>query len=184
MVAVPGVDLTDPDAVTQALTATAAAPAAPLRAVVNLVGGYGGGAKVHETSPADFEAQFTLNLRPTFLVTRAALPQLLTAGGGSVVCVATKGVVAPYPKAAGYLAAKAAVLTFAQAVAAEYKTDGVRCNALLPSVIDTPANRAAQPSADYSRWVSPDQFASAVLFLAGEESAAITGAAMPLYGKI
>ena len=102
-----------------------------------------------------FERQLTLNLRPTYLVTQAVLPHLVDAGGGAVVCVSARAAVAPFRGAGGYISAKAAVLAFAQAVAVEYKADGVRCNAVLPSVIDTPANRAAQPGADTSRWVPP-----------------------------
>jgi NAD(P)-dependent dehydrogenase (short-subunit alcohol dehydrogenase family) len=91
--------------------------------------------------------------------------------------------VAPFRGGAGYAAAKAAVLAFAQAVAVEYRADGVRCNAVLPSVIDTPANRAAQPDADHSRWVPPQQVAAVIRFLCGEESAPTSGAAIPVYGR-
>lgn len=182
VVTVPDIDLTDEAAVSAAV-AVADDPDAPLRAVVNLVGGYAGGRKVHETPIADFEQQFTLNLRPTYLVTRAALPLLVAGGGGAVVCVSSRAAVAPFAGAAGYIAAKAAVVAFAQAVAAEYRTAGVRCNAVLPSVIDTAANRAAQPDADHSRWVSPAQLATVIRFLAGDESAATSGAAVPVYGR-
>ena len=103
---------------------------------------------MHETPVDDFEAMLRLNLRPTYLVTAAALPHLVAAGGGSVVCVSSRAAVAPFAGAAGYVTAKAAVLAFANAVAVEYRQQGVRCNTVLPSVIDTPANRAAQPDAD------------------------------------
>jgi NAD(P)-dependent dehydrogenase (short-subunit alcohol dehydrogenase family) len=91
--------------------------------------------------------------------------------------------VAPFRGAGGYVSAKAAVLAFAQAVAVEYRADGVRCNAVLPSVIDTPANRAAQPEADPSRWVPPEQVAAVIRFLCGEESAPTSGGAIPVYGR-
>jgi NAD(P)-dependent dehydrogenase (short-subunit alcohol dehydrogenase family) len=179
----PDVDLADPDAVAGAVAGAAGAAGEPLRAVVNLVGGYAGGAKVHEMPIADFERQFTLNLRPTFLVTQAALPHLVAAGGGSIVCVSSRAAVAPFAGASGYVASKAAVIAFAQAVAVEYRDVGVRCNALLPSVIDTPGNRAAQPAADHSRWVPPSQIASVIRFLAGDGSAPTSGAAIPVYGR-
>src|SRR5262249_14919413 len=113
-VVVPGVDLADPDAVRTVVEAATAGPGAPLRAAVNLVGGYAGGSRVHETSLEDFERQFTLNLRPTYLVTQAVLPHLVAAGGGAVVCVSSRAAVSPFAGAAGYIAAKAAVLAFAQ----------------------------------------------------------------------
>lgn len=182
-VVVSGMDMTDPDAARATVEKAAGDAGAPLRAVVNLVGGYAGGSKVHETPLADFERQFTLNLRPTYLVTQAALPHLIAAGGGGIVCVSSRAAVSPFAGAAGYIAAKAAVLAFAQAVAAEYRDVGVHCNAVLPSVIDTPANRASQPDADHSRWVAPADIAALIRFLAGEECKPISGAAIPVYGR-
>jgi NAD(P)-dependent dehydrogenase (short-subunit alcohol dehydrogenase family) len=176
-------DLVDPAAVERAAAHAAAGPAAPLRAVVNLAGGYAAGPRLHETPPEEFERLLALNLRPTFLVTRAALPHLLAAGGGAVVCVSARAALQPFAGAVPYATAKAAVLAFAQAVAVEYRASGVRCNAILPSVIDTPANRAAQPDADHARWVPPAQVAAVIRFLAGEESAPTSGAAVPVYGR-
>lgn len=176
-------DLTDPAAVQAAVATAAGDPAAPLRAVVNLVGGYASSGLVHETPIEEFERMLALNLRPTYLVTQAALPHLVDAGGGAVVCVSSRAAVSPFPGAAGYVTAKAAVLAFASAVAVEYKARGVRCNTVLPSVIATPANRAAQPDADQSRWVDPADIATVIRFLAGEESAPTSGAAVPVYGR-
>jgi NAD(P)-dependent dehydrogenase (short-subunit alcohol dehydrogenase family) len=151
--------------------------------VVNLVGGYASGGLVHETPVAEFERMITLNLRPTYLVTSAALPYLIDAGGGAVVCVASRAALAPFPGAAGYVTAKAAVLAFAAAVAVEYRASGVRCNTVVPSVIDTPANRAGQPGADPDRWVKPAEIAPVIRFLAGDESAPTSGAVVPVYGR-
>jgi NAD(P)-dependent dehydrogenase (short-subunit alcohol dehydrogenase family) len=89
----------------------------------------------------------------------------------------------PFPGAAGYITAKAGVLAFIRALDAEYRDDGVRCNAILPSVIDTPANRGAQPDADHSTWVPPQQIAKVVRFLVSDESAPTSGAAIPVYGR-
>lgn len=174
-------DLTDPDSVEQAVRVAAAVPATPLRAVVNLVGGFAAGGRVHETPIGEFEAMLALNLRPTYLVTAAALPALVAAGGGAVVCVSSRAARHPFPGAAGYVAAKAAVLAFAGAVAVEYAKDGVRCNTVLPSIIDTPANRAAMPDADRSGWVPPAEIARVIRFLASAESAPTTGAAVPVH---
>ncbi|MFI7081234.1 SDR family NAD(P)-dependent oxidoreductase [Micromonospora sp. NPDC049903] len=179
----PVADLTDPQDVARAVEVAAGDPEAPLRALVNLVGGYASGGLVHETPVEEFERMLTLNLRPTHLVTRAALPHLVAAGGGAVVCVAARAALAPFPGVSGYVTAKAAVLGFASAVAVEYRALGVRCNTVLPSVIDTPTNRRAMPDADHARWVDPAEIASVIRFLASDESAPTSGAAVPVYGR-
>lgn len=175
-------DLADAGSVAQVVRAATADPAAPLRAVVNLVGGFAMGGKVHETPVTEFEAMLSLNLRPTYLVTAATLPHLVTAGGGTVVCVSSRAARRPFPGAAGYVTAKAAVLAFANAVAVEYARAGVRCNTVLPGVIDTPANRAAMPDDDRAGWVSPTEIAEVIRFLAGPGSAPVTGGAIPVHG--
>ncbi|MBE1484638.1 SDR family NAD(P)-dependent oxidoreductase [Plantactinospora soyae] len=176
-------DLTDPEQVARTVDAAANDADAPLRAVVNLAGGYASGGRIHETPVADFEQMLVRNLRPTYLVTREALPYLVDAGGGAVVCVSSRAALAPFPGAAGYVTAKAAVLAFASAVAVEYRQSGVRCNTVVPSVIDTPANRAAAPNADHSRWVAPAEIAGVIRFLASDESAPTSGATIPVYGR-
>jgi NAD(P)-dependent dehydrogenase (short-subunit alcohol dehydrogenase family) len=174
-------DLFEPEAVAGVVAEAAGDASAPLGAVANLVGGFADGQPVATTAVDDFEAQLRLNLRPTYLVTQAAFPHLVAAGGGAIVCVASRSAVRPFAGAAGYCASKAAVLTFAQVVAAEGKADGVRCNAILPSVIDTPANRAtAKPGAPM---VPPEEVARVILFLCGEDSAPISGAGVPVYGR-
>jgi NAD(P)-dependent dehydrogenase (short-subunit alcohol dehydrogenase family) len=176
-------DLFHEEQVTAAVRQAAATNGAPLRAVANLVGGYLAGPRVAETTLEEFEGQLRLNLRPTFLVTRAALPALVEAGGGGIVCMSARAAERPFGGAAAYASSKAAVRTFAQAVAVEYRDDGVRCNAVMPSVIDTPANRAAEPGADHSRWVQPAEIARVILFLCSDESAPVSGAAVPVYGR-
>lgn len=174
-------DLTDPADVQRAVAAAAGNEQAPLRAVVNLVGGFAAGTKIHETPVEDFESLLTLNLRPTYLVTSAALPHLVASGNAAVVCVSARAALRPFAGAAGYVTAKAAVLAFANAVAVEYADAGVRCNTVLPGTIDTPANRAAQPEADRSRWVAPAAVAGMIRFLASPDSAPTTGAAVPVH---
>jgi NAD(P)-dependent dehydrogenase (short-subunit alcohol dehydrogenase family) len=174
-------DLTDPAAVDDAVAAAAGDDRAPFRAVVNLVGGFAAGTKIHETPVDEFESLLRLNLRPTYLLTAAALPHLVASGPAAVVCVSARAAVRPFAGAAGYVTAKAAVLAFANAVAVEYADAGVRCNTVLPGTIDTAANRAAQPDADRSRWVSPSAVAGMIRFLAGPESAPTTGAAVPVH---
>ena len=151
-----------------------------LKAVVNLVGGFAQGGRVHETSIEEFERQFTLNLRPTYLVTAAAIPRLQR---GTIVCVGTRAALRPFPGAAGYVASKAALLALVRALDTEYRDEGIRINAVLPSVIDTPANRAAMPDADHASWVGPAEIAEVIHFLSSDASSPISGAEIPVYGR-
>jgi NAD(P)-dependent dehydrogenase (short-subunit alcohol dehydrogenase family) len=175
-------DLFDPDAAGEVTALAAGSPKAPLRAVVNLVGGFAAGGRVHETPIDEFEQQIRLNLRPLYVTTQAALPELIAGGGGAVVCVSSRAAVRPFSGAAGYVTGKAAVLALADALAVEYAKDNIRVNTIMPSVIDTPANRAAQPGADYSSWVAPARIARVVRFLCEDSSDAIDGAHVPVYG--
>jgi NAD(P)-dependent dehydrogenase (short-subunit alcohol dehydrogenase family) len=161
----------------------AAQDGGPLRGVVNLIGGFAIGGRVHETPVDEFERQFRLNLRPTYLMTHAALPHMIDAGGGSILCVGTRAALHPFPGAAGYIASKAAVIAFAKTVAVEYKNDGVRCNVVLPSVIDTPANRAEMPNADFERWVKPVEIAGVIARLLTDDFLPTSGAEIPVYGR-
>jgi NAD(P)-dependent dehydrogenase (short-subunit alcohol dehydrogenase family) len=170
-------------AAAQAVVRVASGGDAPLGGLVNLVGGFAAGGRVHETPVDDFMAQFRLNLRPTYLMTQAALPVMLEGNGGSIVCVGTRAALQPFKGAAGYVSSKAAVIAFAQAVAVEYRDDGIRCNCVLPSVIDTPANRASMPDADFDRWVKPTEIAGVIAHLLSAESVPTSGAAIPVYGR-
>jgi NAD(P)-dependent dehydrogenase (short-subunit alcohol dehydrogenase family) len=176
-------DLFDPESVKAVVDSATGDPSAPLHGVVNLVGGFAVGGRVHETPVEDFAALFRLNLRPTYLVTQAVLPHLIELGGGSIVCVGARAALQPFSGAAGYVASKAAVIAFAQAVATEYRDDRVRCNAILPSVIDTPANRTAMPNADPGRWVNPRDIGGVISFLLSSDSEPMSGAAVPVYGR-
>jgi NAD(P)-dependent dehydrogenase (short-subunit alcohol dehydrogenase family) len=157
--------------------------AGDLRAVVNLVGGFSQGGRVHETEPDDYERMLRLNLRPGFLLARAAMPKLIAGGGGAYVGVAARAALRPFKGAAGYITAKAGVIAFVQSLAVEYRDDGIRANVVLPSTIDTPANREQMPDADHSKWVPPEQIASVISFLISDDSAPTSGASIPVYGR-
>ena len=165
------------------VTRAAGDEAAPLRGVVNLVGGFDAPGRVHEVPFERFEEQFRLNLRPTYLVTQAALRSMIAGSGGAIVCVGTRAALEPFAGAAGYIASKAAVLAFVRALAVEYRDQGVRANAILPSVIDTPANRRSMPDADHDRWVKPDAIAGVIAHLLSADSAPTSGALVPVYGR-
>jgi len=170
-------DLTDPDDVARVVRTAAADEEAPLRAVANLIGGFKAGQPVAQTPLADFEAMFALNVRPTYLVTQCVLPRLVAAGGGGIVCVASQAALEPWAGGAGYAASKAAVIALARTVAKEHAADGVRCNVIAPSMIDTPANRAASPDA-VDRMVPPERIATTIRFLCSDEAAALNGAVL------
>jgi NAD(P)-dependent dehydrogenase (short-subunit alcohol dehydrogenase family) len=178
-----GVRLVKADLMEAEGAAGAVAAMDDLEAVVNLVGGFASAPPVHETDPEDFDRMIRLNLRPAFMLARAAMPALTDRGGGAFVCVSARAALRPFAGAAGYVTGKAAVLGFVGALDAEYRDRGVRVNAVLPSVIDTPANRAASPDADASRWVPPEQIAKVIRFLVSEDSAPTSGAAVPVYGR-
>ena len=151
-----------------------------LTAVVNLVGGFASGPKVHESAPGDLQAMLDLNLLPTFLLARAAVPQLLETRG-VFVAVSSSAVRKPFAGASSYLASKGALITLIESLDAEYGSKGLRANVLLPGTIDTPANRAAMPEAKTGTWVRPEDFAEAVSSLLA--SPAIRGAAIALAGS-
>jgi NAD(P)-dependent dehydrogenase (short-subunit alcohol dehydrogenase family) len=172
-------DLTDPDSARNVVTTAGDS----LRALVNLVGGFAMGGRVHETPVDDFEQQLRLNLRPTYLMCAAALPGLLRAGGGAIVCVSSRAAVQPFAGAAGYITGKAAVLAFVDALHAEYRDDGIRANAIMPSTIDTPANRRSMPDADFDTWVKPEEIARVIAFLCSDHAGVTSGAHVPVYGR-
>jgi NAD(P)-dependent dehydrogenase (short-subunit alcohol dehydrogenase family) len=163
--------------------ADAAVEATPdIGAVVNLVGGFSSGPRAHEIEIENYEQMLRLNLMPGFNLVRAAFPKLLETGG-AYVGVSARPALKPFPGAAAYVTAKAAVLAFVKALDADYAKDGIRSNAILPSVIDTPANRAAMPDADFSKWVQPDDIGRVVRFLVSDDSSPTSGAAVPVYGR-
>lgn len=163
-------------------SAVAEAAEGGLAGLVNLVGGFASAGRLHEAPPEEFETMLQLNLMTAVRLTRAALPKLIEAQG-AVVCVGAKYAVQPFSGAAATIVSKAALLALVRTVALEYRDDGVRVNAILPSVIDTPANRDAQPDADHSKWVAPEEIARVIRFLLSGESGPISGALVPVYGQ-
>jgi NAD(P)-dependent dehydrogenase (short-subunit alcohol dehydrogenase family) len=145
-----------------------------LDVVVSAVGGFAMGELV-QTDRALWDTMLTLNLTSTYVTARAALPHMLTAGSGRIVAVASRAVVPPAGGFIAYTVAKAGVIAFVRALAAETRGRGVTVNAVLPSTMDTPANRASMPDADPQAWVPVDAVADAIAYLAAESSAHVTG---------
>ena len=152
-------------------------------ALVHLVGGYLDGAPVAGMEMAGWDQQFELNLRSVALTLRAVLPGMIDRREGRAVAVASRAARRPFAGASAYAASKAGVITLVEAASEEVKHAGVCVNCVLPSVVDTPANRAASPDADTSKWVQPEDIGAVIAFLCSREARAVTGAAIPVYGR-
>jgi NAD(P)-dependent dehydrogenase (short-subunit alcohol dehydrogenase family) len=175
-------ELTDEDAVS-AYYRQVADDLGGIDILVNLAGGFGGGKLVHEAGWGIWQQQIEANLKTAVISCAAAVPHLIERGGGAIVNVGTRTATQSAPKLAAYAASKRAVLQLTEALAAELRDSDVTVNAILPSTIDTPANRKSMPKADVSRWVQPEAIARVVLFLVGPDARIISGAHVPVYGK-
>jgi NAD(P)-dependent dehydrogenase (short-subunit alcohol dehydrogenase family) len=153
-----------------------------LDCLVNAVGGYAGGIKFWEMETKVFEQQLALNLRAGFVLARAASRLMVKQGSGAIVNVASKAAVDHAAGAAAYAASKAAAVAMIDCLAADLKGTGVRANSILPSIIDTPANRKAMPNADFSKWPKPEEIARVILFLCSNDAHLIQGASVTVYG--
>ena len=148
-------------------------------AIVNAVGGFAGGDLV-STSLLEWERMMSLNLTSAVIACRAVLPGMIAAASGRIVNIASRAVIPPQGGFIAYTVSKAAVITLTQALAQEVKRHGITVNAVLPSTMDTPANRRAMPAADRSGWVGTADVARVVAFLLSEQATAVTGAAVPV----
>ncbi|HEY4104782.1 MAG TPA: SDR family NAD(P)-dependent oxidoreductase [Polyangiaceae bacterium] len=175
-----GFDVTDREAWKRALGDAEVAGA------VLVAGTWKGGKRVFEAgAEADWNALLSANLETAHVSLQAILPRLVATKAGSVVAIGSRTAVRPWEgaRAAAYAASKAALVALVQAAAAEVLADGVRVNTLLPSTIDTPANRAAMPQHDPSTWVSVESISGVIEFLLSDAARDISGAAIPVYGK-
>ncbi|HEX6926053.1 MAG TPA: SDR family oxidoreductase [Longimicrobiaceae bacterium] len=152
-------------------------------AVAHMIGGYSGGVRLAETPVEEWDRMMDLNVKSAWLVSRFVLPRVVEQGGGSLVFVSSRAAVRGRANHGAYAVAKSALITLAEAIAEEYGMEGVRANVVLPGTVDTPQNRRAMPDADHSRWTPPEQIADVIVFLASPTSAAINGAAIPVYGR-
>ena len=153
-----------------------------LDVVVNTVGGYAGGIKLWELDPKVFDQMLALNLRSGYAISRAVVPAMLKQKRGAIVNVAARAAFDHAAGAAAYAASKAAAVAMMDSLAADLKGSGVRVNSILPSIIDTEANRKAMPNADFAQWPKPEEIARVILFLCSDDAKLIHGAAVPVYG--
>jgi NAD(P)-dependent dehydrogenase (short-subunit alcohol dehydrogenase family) len=175
------VDALDEASVAATLTAPAGAP--PVAGVVNLIGGYTPPQPVGRLDIGVLRQQLELNLVTAAIVTKYALPLLAARGGGPIVHVSSRVAVRGYEDSFAYSVGKLGVVRLVESAAAEGRGDGVRVNCILPSIIDTPANRAGIPGAHYDRWPKPSELAGVLSFLVSDDAVLISGAAIPVYGR-
>ncbi len=154
-----------------------------LDVLVNIVGGFTMGEPVSKLPLDTWEHMLRLNLRSVFLCSKYASRLMMQQRWGRIINISSRSAVQPSPKAAAYAVSKAGVIALTQTQAEELKDHFITVNAIIPSIVDTPANRQAMPNADFSRWPKGEEIASVILFLASEEAKLISGAAIPVYGQ-
>lgn len=178
----PPTDLTNADSV-QAMVKATQTHFGRIDALINLAGGFKMGPPVHETDVATWDFLMELNARSVFLTSRAVAPHFIAQGTGRIVNIGARPGLHGAARMAPYGASKSAVIRLTESMAAELKEHGVTVNAVLPSIIDTPANRESMPKADFSTWVPPQDIAYTLLFLVSDAARSISGAAIPIYGQ-
>ena len=151
--------------------------------LANTVGGFTYGEAVHELSVETWQRMLAVNVLPFLNLSKAFVPDLVEQGRGKVIAVGAKAALKGGAEMGAYAATKAALLRLTESMAAELAPNGVQVNCVLPGTIDTPANRAEMPKADFTKWVSPGAIAETILFLASPGSDRITGAVIPVYGQ-
>ena len=155
---------------------------ARIDALCNLAGGFRMGEAVHETSDATWEFLLDLNARSLLTMAAAVVPSMIEQGSGAIVNVGAYAALRGAAKMGAYTVAKAAVIRLTEAMSAELREKGINVNCVLPTIIDTPENRAAMPDADPSRWVAPQDLAQVIVFLSSPRARAVHGAALPVTG--
>jgi len=173
------VDVTDEAAVRRVIEGILAR-SGRVDVLVNTVGAYAGGATLWETDSKTFDQMLALNLRSGYVLCRAIVPVMLKQRSGVIANVSSRAAVDHAAGMAAYAASKAAAVAMIDSLAAELKGKGVRVNSILPSIIDTDANRKAMPTADFTKWPKPDEIARVILFLCSEEAGLIHGASVPV----
>ena len=173
------IDVTDDGAVHRLVTAMVAKHGR-LDAVTNAIGGYAAGSKLWETDPSILERMLSLNLLSGYVLARAVVPAMLKRGRGAIINVASTAAIDHAASAAAYAASKAAAVAMIDSLAADLKGTGIRANSILPSIIDTEANRKAMPNADFAKWPKPRDIARVILFLCSDDAKLIQGAAIRL----
>ena len=150
--------------------------------LANIAGGFAMGPSVYETEDEFWDAMFTINVTTLRRVLQVAVPRMLARGGGSVINVGALGALKGAPNMGAYLASKSVVMRLTESLSEEVKNSGLNVNAVLPTVIDTPRNRADMPTTDPSNWVDPEDLGNVICFLGSDAAKAVHGALVPVSG--
>ena len=175
-------DLAQPESVASAVQ-TAFGHFGRIDVLCNLAGGFRMGHPVHETPDEVWRLMLDLNAATVLQMARAVVPKMLAAGSGKIINIAAMAGLAGKADMGAYAASKSAVIRLTEAMAAELREKNINVNCILPSILDTPQNRAAMPRARHESWVRPEQVAALLSFLGSDASAAVTGALIPIYGR-
>jgi len=153
--------------------------------LLNVVGAFKGGSDIADTKESDWNFLMEVNLKSAFLCSKAALPHMIAQNFGRIVNIASRTAAEKHLRSKGgaYAVSKAAVIVLTETIAEEVKKYDINVNCVMPSTIDTLDNRRDRPDADFSKWVKPEQVAKVILFLVSDDSKAISGASIPVYGK-
>jgi NAD(P)-dependent dehydrogenase (short-subunit alcohol dehydrogenase family) len=155
----------------------------PIDGLVHLVGGFAGGKSMAESDDATWDLMMNVNVRIALNCIRAGLKPMIAAKHGRIVAIGSRAAVEPLPNFAAYAVSKAALVALVQNAAAEVKDLGITVNAVLPSTIDTAANRKTMPKADFAKWVTPESIAKLLLWLTSDAASDVSGAVIPIYGR-
>jgi NAD(P)-dependent dehydrogenase (short-subunit alcohol dehydrogenase family) len=155
----------------------------PIDILCNAAGGFAMGTPVHETTGEDWTRMFDINVRTLLNGVRAVVPGMITRGSGKIINIGANGALTGGALLAPYIAAKSAVMRITESMAAELKDQGINVNCVMPSIIDTPPNREAMPDANYAEWVTPEQLADVICFLATDAASGVHGALVPVTNR-
>lgn len=178
-----GVDLADAAAAKRAVDTAVERLGGGLHALINIAGAFRW-ETLRDGDPATWDLMYTINLKTAVCASKAALPHLKAAGSGRIVNIGAGAAAKAGAGMGAYTASKAGIAKLTEALAEEVKADAITVNAVLPSIIDTPTNRADMPTADFSKWVKPEAIAALIAFLLTDDAAAITGALIPVSGRV
>ena len=173
------VDLTDPAATLAALDGLER-----IDGVLNIAGGFDMGPAVHETSDEAWNMLFAMNVTTLRNMVRGVVPKMIKQGRGTIVNVGANAATSGIASMSTYCASKAVVMRLSESMAGELKDQGINVNAVLPTILDTPRNRADMPDADFSAWVKPEELANVMCFLSSDEASAMHGALIPVTGRV
>ncbi|HLF89984.1 MAG TPA: SDR family NAD(P)-dependent oxidoreductase [Anaerolineales bacterium] len=177
-----GADLTNADAV-KAVVEQTIARFGRVDVLVNTIGGFRAGTPLHETPLDTFDFMINLNARTVYIAAQAVMPKMLAQGRGKIISIAARPGLEGRANQAAYSASKAAVIRLTESMAAEYRTQGINVNCIIPGTIDTPQNRAATTDANFSHLVQPESIADVIAFLASDLARDVHGVTLPVVGK-